>query len=74
MGNRKAKLARVLVNCRPTLALNRDFDEPGPIVFKYACALGCEGIVSKQRGSRYVAGRAASWVPSCPPAAPSVPT
>jgi hypothetical protein len=36
----------------PELVLNAVFKEPGPIVFKYACRLGCEGIVSKRRGPR----------------------
>ena len=28
----------------------------GPIVYQHACALGCEGIVSKRLDSRYVSG------------------
>ena len=36
----------------PELVLNAVFEEPGPIVFKYTRRLGCEGIVSKRRGSR----------------------
>jgi hypothetical protein len=31
--------------------------DEGAIIFKHACALGCEGIVSKRLGSRYRAGR-----------------
>jgi ATP-dependent DNA ligase len=27
-----------------------------------ACALGCEGIVSKKLGSRYVSGRSDTWI------------
>ena len=41
-------------------------------MFKNACALGCEGIVSKRLGSTYRSGRSASWVkfarrPRAPP-------
>jgi ATP-dependent DNA ligase len=41
-------------------------------VFEQACALGCEGIVSKRRGSRYVAGRTSEWRKTKNPAAPAV--
>src|SRR5215831_14101895 len=32
------------------------------VVFKHACALGCEGIVSKRLGSRYRSGRSNDWL------------
>ena len=69
---RKRELARVLDACRPGIAINAVFDEPGPIVFQHACKLGCEGIVSKRRGSRYVAGRADCWIKVKNPDAPAV--
>jgi bifunctional non-homologous end joining protein LigD len=69
---RKTELARLLARCWPELVLNAVFQEPGPIVFKYACALGCEGIVSKRRGSRYIAGRSDHWLKVKNPAAPAV--
>ena len=31
-------------------------------MFKHACALGCEGIVSKRTGSRYRSGRSREWL------------
>jgi ATP-dependent DNA ligase len=34
----------------------------GGIVFKNACALGCEGIVSKRLGSTYRSGRSRHWL------------
>jgi ATP-dependent DNA ligase len=34
--------------------------------------LGCEGIVSKRRGSRYTAGRSDAWHKVKNPAAPTV--
>jgi ATP-dependent DNA ligase len=33
--------------------LNEHYDGDGEIVFKHACKLGCEGIVSKRLGSIY---------------------
>jgi hypothetical protein len=42
------------------------------ITFKHACALGCEGIVSKRLGSRYRSGHSRDWIKSKNPAAPAV--
>ena len=52
--------------------LNVTFEEPGDVVFKHACALGCEGIVSKRRGSRYRSGRSRDWIKTKNPAGPAV--
>jgi bifunctional non-homologous end joining protein LigD len=41
----------------------------GPLIFEHACALGCEGIVSKRGGSRYRSGRSPDWVPKNPSSA-----
>jgi ATP-dependent DNA ligase len=69
---RKVELARLLVSCRPALVVNRVFDAPGPDVFQHACKLGCEGIVSKRRGSHYIAGRTEHWLKVKNPDAPAV--
>jgi bifunctional non-homologous end joining protein LigD len=49
--HRKHKLARLVRTPRPGIVLNEHYDGDGEIVFKYACKLGCEGIVSKRLGS-----------------------
>ena len=50
---RKATLASILRKSRPGLRLNEHVEHPeGIVVFQHACALGCEGIVSKRLGSR----------------------
>jgi bifunctional non-homologous end joining protein LigD len=56
---RKALLAQLQHKSLPGLVLNVTFEEPGDVVFKHACALGCEGIVSKRLGSRYRSANAA---------------
>jgi len=50
------------------------------LVFRYACAMGLEGIVSKRLGSRYRSGRTRDWlkfkksaVPGLPPRPRGVP-
>jgi ATP-dependent DNA ligase len=47
-------------------------DEPGDVVFRHACRMGLEGIVSKRLGSPYRSGRSRHWVKTKNPAAPSV--
>ena len=54
---RKATLKGLLRRARPGIAFNRHFEDDGAIVYEQACALGCEGIVSKRLGSPYRAGR-----------------
>jgi bifunctional non-homologous end joining protein LigD len=44
----------------------------GSTIFKHACALGCEGIVSKRLGSPYRSGRTDHWLKVKNPAAPAV--
>jgi bifunctional non-homologous end joining protein LigD len=44
----------------------------GDVVFRHACQLGLEGIVSKRLGSRYVSGRSRDWLKFKNPSAPAV--
>jgi bifunctional non-homologous end joining protein LigD len=68
---RKATLKGLLRRARPGIAFNRHFEVDGTIVYEQACALGCEGIVSKRLGSPYRSGRNESWVKIKNPAAPA---
>jgi bifunctional non-homologous end joining protein LigD len=45
---RKATLASVLRSCRAGLQFNQHLEHPGHIVFRHACKMGLEGIVSKR--------------------------
>jgi bifunctional non-homologous end joining protein LigD len=69
---RKALLAKLLRGSNLSFVLNEHFDEDGAIVFREACKLGCEGIVSKRLGSPYRSGRSAHWVKVKNPKAPAV--
>ena len=53
---RKARLAKLLRAIPDGIAYNKHFSGDGVIIFKHACALGCEGIVSRQLGSPYRSG------------------
>jgi bifunctional non-homologous end joining protein LigD len=69
---RKWRLANLLYGSHLSLILNEHFEEDGEIVFREACRLGCEGIVSKRLGSPYRSGRSAHWVKVKNPKAPAV--
>jgi bifunctional non-homologous end joining protein LigD len=70
---RKATLASVLRKVRPGVQLNEHLEhEDGEVVFRHACKLGLEGIVSKRLGSRYRSGHSRDWIKSKNPAAPAV--
>jgi bifunctional non-homologous end joining protein LigD len=44
----------------------------GDVVFRHACKLGLEGIVSKRLGSPYRSGRSRHWVKMKNPACAAV--
>jgi bifunctional non-homologous end joining protein LigD len=69
---RKAALAKLLGRAGPGLRFNEHIEEPGDIVFRHACKLGFEGIVSKRLGSPYISGRSRTWLKFKNPAAPAV--
>jgi len=69
---RKATLASLLRGCGPGLRLVEHLEHGGDVVYRHACRLGCEGIVSKRLGSPYVSGRTRHWLKFKNPAAPAV--
>ncbi len=69
--HRKMALTQLLRRSPPGIVLNEHFEGDGAIIFKQACALGCEGIVSKRLGSSYRSGRAGIWVKVKNPKAPA---
>ena len=69
---RKHVLANLLFRERDGISFNDHYDGDGANIFKQACALGCEGIVSKRLGSAYRFGRSDHWLKTKNPAAPAV--
>jgi bifunctional non-homologous end joining protein LigD len=65
-------LAKVLKGQQTSIVLNEHYEEDGAIVFREACRLGCEGIVSKRLGSIYRRGRSPLWLKVKNPNAPAV--
>jgi ATP-dependent DNA ligase len=69
---RKSILLRLIPDRHPGIVFNAHYIVDGAIVFKNACALGCEGIMSKRLGSPYQAGRSPHWIKVKNPDAPAV--
>ena len=69
---RKRTLAELLRRKSDGIALNAHYEGDCANIYKHACALGCEGIVSKRLGSPYRSGRSAHWLKIKNPAAPAV--
>jgi hypothetical protein len=57
-----AGLVQLLRSPHPGIAVNQHYVGDGDIVYRQACKLGCEGIVSKRLGSTYRSGRSKQWV------------
>ena len=61
---RKVSLIRLLAKASAGLQVNDHIVQPGDVVFRHACQLGFEGIVSKRLGSPYRSGRSPHWIKS----------
>jgi bifunctional non-homologous end joining protein LigD len=57
---RKAHLKKLIAET--DVQFSESFEIEGREMFKQACKLGLEGVVSKVRDSRYVSGRSNEWV------------
>jgi len=69
---RKQALAKLLRGAHSSIVLNDHFEGDGVTIYKHACALGCEGIVSKRLGSPYRSGRSGDWIKIKNPDAPAI--
>ena len=58
---RKAMLSRLFEDPDGPLRFSEHVDAPGDLVFKKACELRAEGIVSKRADSKYISGRTSDW-------------
>jgi bifunctional non-homologous end joining protein LigD len=62
LAGRKATLAMMLAKAGPGIRLNEHMEGDGATVFRDACKLGFEGIVSKRKDSAYRSGRSPDWL------------
>jgi bifunctional non-homologous end joining protein LigD len=68
---RKATLEMMLAKAGPGIRFNEHIDGDGETVFRHACKLGLEGIVSKRKDSVYSSGRSPYWLKVKNSAAPA---
>jgi len=53
------------------IRLSEHLDSDGPAMFRAACGMGLEGVVSKRRDRPYRSGRSPDWVKIKNPNAPA---
>ena len=59
---RKATLEMILAKAGAGIRFNDHMEGDGETVFRHACKLGLEGIVSKRKDSPYRSGRSPDWL------------
>jgi bifunctional non-homologous end joining protein LigD len=59
---RKATLELIVTKAGAGIRFNEHMEGDGGTVFRHACKLGLEGIVSKRRDSAYRSGRSPDWL------------
>ena len=70
---RKATLASVLAKASRGIRFNDHIQyDDAEIVFRHACEMGLEGIVSKRKDSPYRSGRSSDWLKMKNPAREAV--
>jgi ATP-dependent DNA ligase len=69
---RKDRLARLLARAQVGIALNEHTDAEGAAVFRHACAMGLEGIVSKLLTAPYKSGPSRDWIKVKNPDSPAM--
>ena len=60
-GPQKKRLARLLGGRRLGIVLSDHTDEDGATIFRQACVMGLEGIVSKRLTAPYRSGPSRDW-------------
>jgi bifunctional non-homologous end joining protein LigD len=54
------------------IALSDHTDDDGATIFRQACRMGLEGIVSKRLGAPYRSGRSLDWIKAKNPDSPAM--
>jgi bifunctional non-homologous end joining protein LigD len=72
LGRRKLRLIRLLANVPPGIELTEHAHIDGAAVFRHACAMGLEGIVSKRLTAPYRSGVSKDWIKVKNPDSPAM--
>ena len=72
LGERKARLAKLVGRSDRGIVYNEHTEEDGATVFRHACKLGFEGIVSKRLSAPYRSGPSRDWIKIKNPDSPAM--
>jgi bifunctional non-homologous end joining protein LigD len=72
LGDRKQRLARLLRGRRRGIVLSDHTAGDGAAIFRQACVMGLEGIVSKRLSAPYRSGRCQDWLKVKNPDSPAM--
>jgi ATP-dependent DNA ligase len=72
LSERKAKLEKLLARAQAALIFNEHTAEEGAVVFRHACMMGLEGIVSKRLTTPYRSGPSRDWIKVKNPDSPAM--
>jgi bifunctional non-homologous end joining protein LigD len=72
LSERKAKLVKLLARAPVGIVFNEHTDEDGAVVFRHACKMGLEGIVSKRLTAPYRSGPSRDWLKVKNPDSPAM--
>jgi bifunctional non-homologous end joining protein LigD len=72
LGERKARLEKLLSRSHTGIVFNEHTDEDGATVFRHACKMGLEGIVSKRLTAPYRSGPSRDWIKVKNPDSPAM--
>ncbi len=61
---RKHLLEKLLPSEDPILRYSEHFEQSGDMILDHACRLSLEGVISKQKSSKYLSGRKGQWIKS----------
>jgi ATP-dependent DNA ligase len=70
--DRKKRLARLLGRRRLGIVLSAHTADDGSTIFRQACRMGLEGIVSKRLNAPYRSGRSTEWLKIKNPDSPAM--
>ena len=69
---RSASAKRSWLGCCVGIVFNEHTDEDGAVVFRHACKMGLEGIVSKRLTAPYRSGPSRDWIKDKNPDSPAM--
>jgi bifunctional non-homologous end joining protein LigD len=72
LDDRKKRLARLLARRRVGIVLSEHTVDDGATIFRQACLMGLEGIVSKRLSAPYRSGRSGDWIKVKNPDSPAM--